>query len=184
MAKKKIGRPSYPITMVLVGANVDGRANFMAVGWFSMMNTDPPIIGVSIGRGRHTLEGILENGTFSVNIVSLEMTERADYCGMVSGKDVDKSKLFEVTYRELATAPLIEESPLYMECRMNDTIELDDHVWIMAEVTGVYVEEDLMRDGSMDNEKVAPLLLTIPDRNHWSRGGPEAPRRTIIERTR
>ncbi len=182
MTKIKIGRPTYPFPMVLVGANVEGRANFMAVGWFSMMNAEPPIIGISIGRERHTLEGIMENGTFSVNIVSLEMTERADYCGMVSGRDVDKSKLFEVTYRDLETAPLIEESPLYMECRLNDIIEMRDHNWIMADVAGVYVEEDLMTERGLDYDRMAPLLLTIPDRDKRVKDKPRVP--AVITRRR
>ena len=91
----------YPMPVTLVGAQVEGKANFMAVGWVSRVNANPPYIGISINKNHYTTKGILENGSFSVNFPSADMVKKTDYCGIVSGRKEDKSKLFEVFYGKI-----------------------------------------------------------------------------------
>ena len=105
----------YPMPVVLVGTNVGGKANFMTVGWVSRVNAAPPMLAVGIFNKHYTNEGIRENGTFSVCFPDRKLVEKADYCGMVSGRRVDKAALFEVFYGETKTAPMIGECKVTME---------------------------------------------------------------------
>jgi flavin reductase (DIM6/NTAB) family NADH-FMN oxidoreductase RutF len=170
MEKKRIGMPTYPFPIVLVGANVKGRANFMTVGWFMNANGRPPMVAVAIGKNRYTMEGIRENKTFSLNLATADMVEKTDYCGVTSGKDHDKSRLFDVAYGEVRTAPMIDDSPLCIECRVVNSVELPDHNLVVGEVVASYIDEGMLTDGKPDFEKMRPLVLTMPDNIYWTLG--------------
>ena len=94
----------------LVGAHVDGKPNFLAVAWFTMVSYKPPRIAIALGKGHYTNPGIKENKTFSVCLPSEDMAEITDYCGIVSGNKTDKSEIFDLFYGELKTAPMIRLS--------------------------------------------------------------------------
>jgi flavin reductase (DIM6/NTAB) family NADH-FMN oxidoreductase RutF len=113
----------YPMPVTLVGTQVEGRVNFMTVGWISRVNANPPYIGIGINKNHYTARGILENKGFSVNFPSADMVKKTDYCGIVSGRKEDKSKLFEVFYGKFETAPMIKECPLNLECGLVETME-------------------------------------------------------------
>ena len=106
----------YPMPCSLVGANVGGKANFLTVAWFTTANPKPPCVLVTMNKAHYTNAGIMENSTFSINIPSSDLVEKVDYCGLVSGRKVDKSAVFEVFYGKLKTAPLIERVPI--QCGM------------------------------------------------------------------
>jgi len=159
-----------PMPTTLVGAMVEGKANFMAVAWVIRVNTKPPMLSVAVHKERHTRKGIVENGTFSVCIPSIDMEEVTDYCGLVSGRKVDKSQLFNVFFGELETAPMIAECPLNMECRLDQILELTTHGLFIGEIVAAYSEERFLTDGDPDIRKINPLLLTLPDRRYWSFG--------------
>ena len=105
----------YPKPTFLVGSKVDNNPNFMAVAWSGIVNSEPPMISVSIRPQRFTLKGIKEHGTFSVNIPSENQMVETDYCGIYSGHREDKNRVcgFSVFYGKLETAPLIEENVQY-----------------------------------------------------------------------
>jgi flavin reductase (DIM6/NTAB) family NADH-FMN oxidoreductase RutF len=108
MEKKQINENFFiPMPVVLVGTQVNGKANFMTVGWCSRANGNPPMFLCGIGNSHHTPKGIAETETFSVNIPSSALVEKTDYCGLVSGAAVDKSGVFDVFYGTLRTAPMI-----------------------------------------------------------------------------
>ena len=129
-----------PMPVVLVGTQVTGKANFMTVGWCSRANANPPIISCGINKVHFTPEGIRENRTFSVNIPSLSLLEKTDYCGLVSGANTDKSKVFEVFYGTLKTAPMISECPLTMECRLVQAIDLPTNTLFIGEIVGAFAD--------------------------------------------
>jgi flavin reductase (DIM6/NTAB) family NADH-FMN oxidoreductase RutF len=156
--------------MVLIGTNVKGRANFMAAGWFTMANMRPTQLIVSIGKGRHTLDGIRENGTFSISLATADMVVKTDYCGLASGKNTDKSKVFDVFYGETKTAPLVQESPLTAECKVVNTIDLPDHTLVIGELVAAYVDGEYESGGRLDIVAMRPLLLSMPDNNYWLPG--------------
>ena len=80
----------YPMPVLVVGSNVNGKANFMVAAWGGIANGEPPMVSVAIRPKRYTLIGINQNNTFSINIPSTDLIKEADYCGIVSGSDVDK----------------------------------------------------------------------------------------------
>jgi flavin reductase (DIM6/NTAB) family NADH-FMN oxidoreductase RutF len=176
MAKINLGAiiPAYPMPVSLVGAKVDGKPNFMAVAWFTMASFKPPRIAVSLGKGHYTNPGIKENQTFSVCLPSEEMAAATDYCGIVSGRQFDKSEIFDLFYGELETAPLIRQCPLSMECRVADMVESGINEIFIGDIVGTYTEERYMTEGKLDFRKMKPFILSQPDAAYWSLGEPVA----------
>ena len=159
----------YPMPMVLVGSVVEKKANFMAVGWVSRVNFKPPLFAVALAP-HYTNTGIEEHKAFSINIPNVSLMEKTDYCGLVSGKNTDKSKVFNVFYGDPEKAPLIKECPVCMACTLYDTIQLPFNTLYIGEPREVYTEEKYMTNSVPDIEKIHPFTLTMPDNNYWSIG--------------
>jgi flavin reductase (DIM6/NTAB) family NADH-FMN oxidoreductase RutF len=160
--KKAIGPQTllYPMPAVLVGAQVKGKPNFMTAAWCGIAASTPPAISVAIRPARFTIEGILANNTFSINIPSAQMAEKVDYCGIYSGHKIDKSKIFEVEYGKLDSAPLIQECPVNLECNVAHSLALGSHVLIIGEIMETYIDADCMTDEKADPAKIDPLIYT------------------------
>ncbi|MFA5363421.1 MAG: flavin reductase family protein, partial [Candidatus Omnitrophota bacterium] len=139
----------YPMPVVLVGSVVDAKPNFLAAAWVSRVNYKPPLIAVAIGK-HYTNGGIRENKSFSVNIPSVDQIKETDYCGIVSGRQKDKSAVFEVFYGELKNVPLIKACPVVMECRLVQEVELGFDTLFIGEIVNAYSEERFMTGGSPD----------------------------------
>ena len=165
----------YPMPCSLVGANVGGKANFLTVAWFSMVNPKPAYVMVSLNKAHFTNPGITENGTFSVNIPSVPMVEKVDYCGIVSGRKVDKSVLFETFYGKLKTAPMIKECPFNVECKLIQTVELPKEQLFIGEIVAAYSEDRYLTDGAPDMAKMNPILLIQPRKMYAAVGADVAP---------
>lgn len=172
MNKVKIGKHGfvYPMPMVVVGTVVDDRVNFMAVGWVSRVNFNPPMIAVALGKTHYTNTGIHKHKTFSVNIPGIDLMEKVDYCGLVSGEKIDKSNVFNVFHGELPNAPMIRECPLCMECRLVNTVELTSNTLFIGEIIETYTEERYLTDDKPDIKKINPFTLTMPDNHYWKVG--------------
>ena len=172
MAKRNIDTNVYlyPMPVVLLGATVEGKPNFMTVGWVSRVNFKPPMIAVGINRAHYTPGGIHENRAFSINIPGKAMVEVTDYCGLVSGRKANKAELFEVFYGTLQGAPMIAECPLNMECRLVETMDLPSNYLFIGEIVGAWCGEEFMTDGNPDVKKITPFVLTMPDNNYWAIG--------------
>ena len=162
----------YPMPCSLVGANVGGKANFLTVAWFTTANPKPPCVLVTMNKAHYTNAGIMENGTFSINIPSSDLVEKVDYCGLVSGRKVDKSAVFEVFYGKLKTAPLIKECPFSVECRLVQTVDLYQEQLFIGEIVAAYSEERYLTDGAPDMSKMNPFLLIQP-RKMYATVGPD-----------
>jgi len=160
----------YPMPVVLVGTDVGGKANFMAAGWVSRVNAAPPLLAVGIFNRHYTNEGIRENGTFSVCVPDRSLVGKTDYCGLVSGRRVDKSKVFDVFYGETKTAPMIRECPLNLECRLVQTVALPTNNLYIGEIVASFADERCMTEGKLDVKKLDPILLTMPDNRYWTVG--------------
>jgi len=170
--KIKIDRSAaflYPMPMVLVGSVLEGRANFMAVGWVSRVNFKPPLFAIALGP-HHTNKGIDENREFSINIPDDSLIEKTDYCGLVSGSNTDKSELFNVFYGESDKVPLIEECPVCMSCSVYDAVKLPSNTLYIGEPKEVFTQEKYMTDNQLDIKKINPFTLTMPDNHYWSVG--------------
>ena len=157
----------FPTSTVLVGANVNGKANFNAIGWVSGLEYSPALVVISSNQNHYNNIGIKENQTFSLNTPTEEFVEITDYCGLKSGRHVDKSKLFEVFYGELKTAPMIKEFPVNLECKVVHTIDTKKmfnapmgHDIFIGEVVQAYCDEDYLTRKQPDVEKIKPLVLS------------------------
>ena len=172
MSKINIGTNAflYPMPVTLVGANVKGKPNFMAVAWATRLNVKPPILAVALNNMHYTPEGIRENKSFSINIPNENMYEITDYCGIVSGRKADKSRLFDVFYGESKTAPMIKECPLCIECKLIDIYEMPTNSFYIGEVIAAFTEENYLTNGKPDIEKIKPILLTMTDNRYWTVG--------------
>ena len=165
--KIRVGSHLLPTPTVLIGANVNGKANFNAIGWVSGLEFVPPLISISSNQNHHNNIGIKQNQTFSVNTPSLDMVEITDYCGIKSGKAEDKSEIFDVFYGELKTAPMIKEAPLNLECRLVHTVDTSElfnakmgHDIFIGEVVQAYAEEKYLTNGAPDIEIIKPFVLS------------------------
>jgi flavin reductase (DIM6/NTAB) family NADH-FMN oxidoreductase RutF len=171
MEKIAIGTNFFiPMPVVLVGTQVNGKDNFMAVGWCSRANANPPMIVCGIGNHHHTPRGIARTETFSVNIPSSALLEKTDYCGLVSGAKVDKSKVFLVFYGTLQNAPMIRECPITMECRLVQSVVLPTNTLYIGEIAGAYADPSVIKEGKPDFSAIDPLLLTMPDNTYRTLG--------------
>jgi flavin reductase (DIM6/NTAB) family NADH-FMN oxidoreductase RutF len=177
MAKIEIApeRVYYPMGCSLVGANVGGKPNYLAIAWFTMVHPKPPYVMVTMNKVHYTNAGVKENGTFSVNIPSAEMAEATDYCGLVSGSKYDKSKVFETFYGKLKTAPMIKECPFSVECKLIQTVDLPMEELFIGEIIGVYTEERYLTEGLPDIRKMNPLVLQMPQKRYLTMGAELAP---------
>ncbi|MDD2851922.1 MAG: flavin reductase family protein [Desulfuromonadaceae bacterium] len=161
----------YPTPVTIVGALVNGKANFLNVAHVGILNAGAPhLISLSMYKGHYTNIGIREQKTFSVNILSQDQMVEMDYVGMVSGGNTDKSDVFETFYGAIKTAPIIRNCPLSMECRLVDIYELKTHEVFIGEVVATYADEAVLTDGNVDMAKVKPLLFDMNSMQYWSLG--------------
>ena len=172
MEKVKLGPQTllYPMPAVLVGSKVSERPNFMTAAWCSIAAYKPPALSVALRKERYTLKGVKEQGTFSINVASADLVQKVDYCGIYSGKNRDKSQLFQVFYGVLETAPLIRECPLNLECKEIHSLDLGSHTLVIGEIVETYISEGCLTDGKADPEKIDPLVYT-PAVNRYHRLG-------------
>lgn len=172
MSKIKLGKrlPFLALPMCLAGAKVDGRPNFCAIAWFTMIDDEPPTIGMVMGKKRKTKDGILENRTFSINIPDSKLAVETDWCGLNTGYKVDKSGVFEVSYGALGSAPLIDSCPISLECKLSQVIELEGVDLVIGEIEEVHMDERCMTRGKPDPSKMDPLLLLMPGGPYFSLG--------------
>jgi flavin reductase (DIM6/NTAB) family NADH-FMN oxidoreductase RutF len=159
----------YPIPIILAGANVDGKPNFENLGQVGLMGISPPLVYISSGKDHYTNIGILENNTYSINFPTTDMLAVTDYCGIVSGRDVDKTKLFEVFYGELKTAPMIEACPVNMECQVVKEFSFQHRQIFVGEVVMTYVDEELLQEINgrkviAEMGKLDPIIYALDNR--------------------
>jgi flavin reductase (DIM6/NTAB) family NADH-FMN oxidoreductase RutF len=173
MTKIKLGAYPYlyPMPTVIVGANVDGKPNFITVSYCGIVQHKPPMVSITLIDGHYTNKGIQKNGCFSINIPNTRMLKVADYLGLHSGDSIDKSRLFKVFYGELRHAPMIEETPLNLECRLVQTVSLGNNCEIyIGEIMECYSESRYLRNERPCIKKLKPILFSINTNNYFSVG--------------
>jgi flavin reductase (DIM6/NTAB) family NADH-FMN oxidoreductase RutF len=162
MEKTAVGPMPYMSVMptVLVGANVKGKPNYMTAAWSTVACMAPPMVCVALNTARYTAKGIDENKTFSLNIPSTAQVVETDHCGLVSGTQEDKSKVFRSFYGKLKTAPLAGECPVNVECRLFRSIDCGSHRLYIGEVVEVHVDTSCLTDGKPDIAKIKPIIYS------------------------
>lgn len=166
MAKQKwkAGNMVYPLPAVLVSCgDKEGNVNLMTAAWTGTVCSEPPMVYVSIRKERYSHHMIKETGEYVINLTTEKLAEATDFCGVRSGRDMDKFKEMKLTpvKGELQYAPMVAESPVSIECRVTDVMELGSHDMFIAEVTAVYVDEQYMdAKGTFHLEKAEPLVYS------------------------
>lgn len=144
---KKQMRPATvlaPVSAVLVSCGDEKASDIVTIAWAGTVNSEPPMLSISVRRSRYSYELICKTGEFVVNLCDLSQLEILDGCGVVSGRDVDKFAKFALTRQKCThvQAPAIEQCPLSIECVVRKTVELETHVMFIAEIVGLTVREE------------------------------------------
>lgn len=137
----------YPVPAVMVSCGRPGeKPNIITVAWAGTICSDPAMVSISVRRERYSYNILMETGEFVINLVNRPLVRAADYCGVRSGRDVDKFQEMHLTPFPSAKvgAPGIEESPLNLECRVRQVIPLGTHDMFLADVVGVTVDEQYL----------------------------------------
>lgn len=158
---------AYPMPVVIVGATVDNKPNFMAVAWFTKVNTNPPMMLIAIGKNQYTGEGIKKNKTFSINLPGKNLVVETDYVGIVSGRKEDKSQIFEVFYGDEKTAPMIKECPLNYELKVVDIVEVPGSNLFIGEIINAYLDQEKIQGHQPDLPAIEPFMLVETPVNHY-----------------
>jgi len=150
----------FPHPTVLVGADVNGKPDFITVAWITIACGTPPCIAIALNQVRHSLKGVKQNMTFSVNIPNTAMVKETDYCGIATGAKHDKAKdcNFKVFYGEVANAPFIEQCPVNIGCTAEHILNLGSHYLIAGPIKEILVSDDCMTDGKPDASKIDPII--------------------------
>jgi len=172
MEKIKLGPQTllYPMPAILVGSNVNNKPNYMVSAWCSIVSHKPPAVSVALQKSRYTLTGIRKNETFSINVPSSNLVKKTDYCGLCSGKNKDKSRIFKTFYGKLKTAPLIQECPLNLECKVIHYLDLGSHTLVIGEIAETYIADDCITDGKPDPRKIDSLVYSPGTRGYYRIG--------------
>ena len=154
---KEIWRPGnmlYPTPAVMVSCMREGeKPNIITVAWAGTICSDPAMLSISVRKERHSYDILKETGEFVVNLTSKKLARAADWCGVRSGREYDKFKEMNLTPLESQkiSAPGIAESPVNIECKVKQSIDLGSHTIFIAEVMCVTVDDKLLDDkGRLD----------------------------------
>ena len=146
----KPGNMLYPLPAVMVStADKEGNSNIITIAWTGTVCTNPAMVYISVRPERYSYHMIKESGEFVINLTTEKLTKATDYCGVRSGENVDKWKECRLTQGKASSlefAPIIEESPVNIECKVKKMEELGSHHMFLAEVTGVQVDEAYMNE--------------------------------------
>ena len=160
----KAGNMLYPLPAVMVSVRgKNGEDNIITVAWAGTVCTNPPMVSISVRPERYSYQMIKESGAFVINLTTEDLCYATDYCGVRSGRDVDKFKEMKLTPMpaEKISAPLIKESPVNIECKVTQTIPLGTHDMFLAEVVAVHADEAYMDEkGKFSFTKAQPLVYS------------------------
>ena len=170
MEKKNIGSllALYPKPMTVVGAEVNGKVNWLVVGHTGIIGHDR--ILVSMSKSHYTNQGIKASKKLSINLVSREMLPKADYVGSVSGASVDKSEVFDFHWGENGS-PVIDASPLTMECNVVDIYETEGFDNFICSIVNTYAAPEVLdSEGKLDYTRLKPVLFEFPTYSYLATG--------------
>lgn len=156
----------------IVSVDKEGAIDVMTASWVSMVSKTPPTIALSLHHGRQTYANIQESGVFTVNIIPSSQAVAGDYCGLISGRDVDKLATTDLTPVAAlhVAAPLLAESPLNLECRVINKVVIGDYRLILGEVLEIHIAAAACHDHGYDAEVIDPLVYLGGIREYWGLG--------------
>ena len=160
----KPGNMLYPLPVVMVSAaDKEGRDDIITVAWTGTVCTNPPMVSISIRPERYSYHMIRETGEVVINLTTEELAFATDYCGVKSGRDVDKFKETGLTREkaEKVKAPMIAEAPVSIECKVKEIRELGSHHMFIAQVAAVHADEKYMDEKNrFDLNRARPIVYS------------------------
>ena len=156
--KSTVGPLLGPLPAVMVSCGSRRESNILTIAWTGIINSNPPMTYISVQPKRYSHDIIEKRGEFVINLVPVSLAKAMDFCGVRSGRDVDKFEAQGLTREKADTvaAPLIAESPVNLECKVKDIIRMPSHDMFIAEITAVHVDERYVNEkgaydfGAMD----------------------------------
>ncbi len=163
----------YPVPVVLVSSSDKNneKSNIITIAWCGVVCSNPPLLSISIRPSRYSHRIIEDSGSFVVNIPTTDMLKKADLCGIRSGKDTDKFKACSFTKLPASkiSSPMIEECPVNIECKLNQTLRLGSHDMFIGEILLVHVDNEITgKDGKIDYSKAKPFVYNQGE--YWDLG--------------
>lgn len=164
---KQIWRPGnmlYPLPAVLITTrSAAGRDNVCTVAWTGTVCSDPAMVSISLRKSRLSYEYLTETGVFVINLTTESLVHAADFCGVRSGRELDKFQKEHLTRENAAKIPcaMIAESPVNIECRVTGAKDLGSHTMFLAEVLAVHADETYMdAAGRFDLSRARPIVYS------------------------
>lgn len=175
--KKRLGplERLFPMPCALVVGGTMDEADTLAVAWLNIVSSTPPTVAMGLRESRHTLELIRRSGTFTVNIPPTALAAEVDYCGTTPGISADKFADTGLTLAPsaLVAAPLIEQCPFNLECRVTEEVTVGSYVVVIGEVVETHADTSVLRDPESDVVDMAaldPLVYIAGAREYWGLG--------------
>lgn len=159
MGNKVMWKPGtflYPIPAVMVSCGNMENSNIITVAWTGIANTNPAMVYISVRPNRYSYDLIKKTGEFVINLTSEKLVRQTDWCGVKSGKNVDKFKELKLTKQNanFVQCPMIQESPVSVECRVKEIKELGSHTMFLAEVLAIHADAEYIdKNGAFDISK-------------------------------
>ncbi len=160
----KPGNMLYPLPAVLVGSrDEDGKDNLFTAAWAGTINTNPPMVSISIRKSRLSYDMIIKSGEFVINITTEKLAYATDWCGVKSGRDFDKYKEMKLHKEEAShvNCAMIKESPVNLECVVTETKDLGSHTIFLADVVAVHIDDQYLdENGRFDFNAAKPIVYS------------------------
>lgn len=160
-----------PLPPTLVTCGTIDNPNIFTVAWTGILNTQPPVTYISVRPERHSYNLIKNSNEFVINLTTEELVKAVDFCGVKSGKNIDKFKAMHLTAQKAFTvkAPILEQSPVNIECKVRNIIELGTHHMFIADITAVDAASELLdKNGRLALDKAG--LLAYAHGEYFSLG--------------
>ena len=167
----KPGTFLYPLPVVMVSSGDMEKSNIITVAWTGILNTNPAIVYISVRPERHSYNMIKETGEFVINLTNEQLAYATDWCGVKSGRDVDKFKEMNLTKEKanFVNCPMIKEAPVSVECKVREIKELGSHHMFVADVLAINADEKYIdENGAFDISKCN--LISYLNGHYYSTG--------------
>jgi flavin reductase (DIM6/NTAB) family NADH-FMN oxidoreductase RutF len=176
MGRKSLSPTSmlFPTPVVLVTCvNEEGKPNIITLAWVGVINSEPPMVGISIRPGRYSYACVKKAKEFVVNLPTEEMVRKVDACGVLSGKETDKFATmgWKPVPAEKVEAPLIDECPVSLECQVKEILPLGSHDLFLGQIVALHVKEEVQKEkGRIDMTKAVPFVFCPGAQEYWNLG--------------
>lgn len=159
----KPGTLLSPVPAVMVSCGDEEEKNVITIGWTGIINSDPPITYISVRKSRYSHHIIEKTGEYVINLTTEKLAFAADYCGVRSGRDVDKFKEMNLTPEacEIVKCPMIEQSPVNLECRVLEVKSYPTHDMFIAEIVAMHIDDEIVDEKGRIDMSQAGLIAYI-----------------------